>query len=173
MWTTGQIRSVMVMTNATTTSDQSPPSRGGRLGLPLIALFGLALLALPRIVLHDLDLISGGSLVNAVLVFLPPLVWIVVVLWRRVPNPFVTLLVVGVFHGAVLALTHQLLWNASFADERPALGGNLADLDADVQNVIIRFFAVVSSLFTGVVVAAIAGLVAWGCGTLGRLAKRS
>src|SRR5699024_3818328 len=109
-----------------------------------------------------LGLISGGTVINFVLVFLPPLVWIGVVLWRQVPSPFVTLLVVGVFHSVVLALTHQLLWGRGFAGSPPRLGGNLAGLDPGLQAGIIRSFAAVSSLFTGIIVGVITGLVAWG-----------
>lgn len=158
----GHARSVDGVTRPTPDTSPSSTSSRGRLGLPILALIGLALLAVPRIVLHDLGLISEGTAINSVLVFLPPLVWIGVVLWRRVPNPFVTLLVVGVFHGVLLALTHQLLWSRGLAGSPPRLGGNLAGLDPGLQEGIIRSFAAVSSLFTGIIVGVIAGLVAWG-----------
>ncbi|MEV7227821.1 hypothetical protein AB0M79_12495 [Polymorphospora sp. NPDC051019] len=132
------------------------------LGLPLLAVISLALLATPRVVLHDLELIQEGTLVNALFVFVPPIIWIAVVLWKRVPNPFITLLVVGLFYGVFLALGHQLLWNVSFGDNPPALGGNLTDLDPAAQSVILRTFAGISSVFTGVIVGAITGLIAWG-----------
>ncbi|MEV2276612.1 hypothetical protein AB0I72_13605 [Nocardiopsis sp. NPDC049922] len=130
------------------------------LGLSFPVLVLLALLAVPRVVLHDLSVIEPGTLVNWLLVFVPPLVWIAVVLVRRVPNPFVTLLVVGIVYGVFLALGHQLLWNQSFGDEQPTLGGNLSDLAPGVQAVIIRGFSVISSLVTGTVVGAVSGLVA-------------
>lgn len=130
--------------------------------MPIIALIGLALLGIPRVVLHDLHLLHEGTVVNAVFVFVPLIVWIVVVLWRRVPNAFVTVLVIGAFYGVLLALGHQLLWGISFGDSPPRLGGNLANLDPSIQEMIMRFFAAMSSLFTGVVVGAITGLVAWG-----------
>lgn len=126
-----------------------------------MALIGLALLAVPRVVLHDLDLITEGTAVNATFVFVPLAIWIAVVLWKRVPHPFLTLLMVGVFYGVFLALGHQLLWDVSFADDPPRLGGNLADLDSGLQTVIIRFFSAISSLFTGVIVGAVTGLIAW------------
>ncbi|BCJ66257.1 hypothetical protein [Polymorphospora rubra] len=139
----------------------STPNRP-TLGLPLLAAISLALLGTPRVVLHDLDLIQEGTFVNALFVFVPPVVWIAVVLWKRVPNPFITLLVVGLFYGVFLALGHQLLWNVSFADNPPALGGNLSDLDPTAQSAILRTFAAISSVFTGVIVGAITGLIAWG-----------
>lgn len=130
------------------------------LGLPLPVLLGLALLGLPRVVLHDLGLVHERTFVNLLLVVVPPIVWITVALAKRVPNPFLTLLVVGLLYGVLLALTHQLLWHVAF-DEPPTLGGNLTDLAPGAQAVIVRFFAAISSLFTGVIVGVVAGVIAW------------
>lgn len=139
------------------------------LGLPLLAIIGLALLAVPRVILHDLGLIQGETFVNALLVFVPVAIWIVVALWKRVPNAFLTLLVIGAVYGVFLALGHQLLWDVSFGENAPELGGNLSDLDPGAGAIIIRTFATISSLFTGVIVGVISGLVAWG---LSKLVKR-
>ena len=149
------------MTYSNTTPTPPVPRRRA-LGLPFAAIIGLALLAVPRVVLHDLGVITEGTAVNALLVFAPPLIWIAVVLWKRVPNPFLTLLVVGVFYGVLLAATHQLLWGAAFGDSLPRLGGNLAGLAPAAQEIIMRVFASVSGVFTGAIVGAIAGLIAWG-----------
>lgn len=130
----------------------------------MTAVIGLALLAAPRVVLHDLDLIHEGTFVNALFVFVPPIIWIAVVLWKRVPNPFVTLLVTGLCYGILLAVGHQVLWDSAFGGAPPSLGGNLSGLDPAAQSVILRLFAVISSVFTGVIVGAITGLVAWGLG---------
>ncbi|WP_433701056.1 hypothetical protein [Nocardiopsis sp. CA-288880] len=139
------------------------------LGLPLVAVIGLALLAAPRVVLHDLGLIQEGTFVNALFVFVPLVVWIAAAVLARVPNPFLTLLVVGAFYGVFLALGHQLLWNVAWEGDPPALGGNLADLPPLAHAVVIRGFAVVGSLVTGVVVGAVTGLVARGLAALVRL----
>ncbi|ARQ72505.1 DUF4235 domain-containing protein [Streptomyces marincola] len=147
-----------------------PPRRRPALGLSPAVILLLALLAAPRVVLHDLDLVQEGSAVNGLLVFVPPLVWIAVAVGKRVPNPFVTLLVVGLVHGVLLALGHQVLWESAFGDDPPSLGGNLSDLDPAVETVIIRFFAVVSGVFTGVLVGAVTGLAATG---IARLTGRS
>ncbi|GAB2496312.1 hypothetical protein [Nocardiopsis aegyptia] len=136
--------------------DKSKPA----LGLSLPVIVGLALLAVPRVVLHDLDVIQEGTLVNLLFVFVPPLVWVAVAVRRRVPNAFVTLLVVGLVYGVFLALGHQLLWNLSWGADAPSLGGNLSDLPPLAETVVIRGFAVVSSLVTGTVVGALSGLVA-------------
>ncbi|GIJ22164.1 hypothetical protein Vlu01_27880 [Micromonospora lutea] len=127
----------------------------------MLTLLGLALLGLPRVVLHDLGLVHERTFVNLLLVVVPAAVWITVALAKRVPNPFLTLLAVGVIYGVLLALTHQLLWDVAF-DEQPTLGGNLTDLAPGAQALILRFFAAISSLFTGVIVGVVAGLAAWG-----------
>jgi hypothetical protein len=130
------------------------------LGFSWPALVGLAALAAPRVVLHDLDVIQEGTFVNGLFVFVPPLCWIAAVLWRRPPRPFLTVLVIGAIYAVFLAAGHQLLWEESFGGRTPALGGNLADLDPAAQERIIRVGAVVSSLVTGTVVGAVTGGVA-------------
>ena len=69
--------------------------------LPVLAMLGLALLGVPRVILHDLDLLREGTAVNLALVAVPLLVWIAVVLLCRVDRPFTTLLMVGLLHGAM------------------------------------------------------------------------
>ncbi|GIG87954.1 hypothetical protein [Plantactinospora endophytica] len=138
------------------------------LGLPWIALIGLALLAVPRVVLHDLDVIQEGDFVNLLLVFVPPVIWIMVALAARVPKPFLTLLVVGGLYGVFLALVHQLLWDRSGAADA-TLGGNLEnELSPGTEELVIRVFATFSGLLTGLLVGAVAGLVAWGASRLVR-----
>lgn len=129
--------------------------------MPHAAIIGLALLAVPRVILHDLGLVDERSLANLALVVGPVAVWIAVALLRRVPSPFLTLLVIGAWYGVFLALAHQLLWDAAFAGAPPRLGGALADLDPALGSAILRAFAAGSSLVTGLAVGAIGGLVAW------------
>ncbi|MFD1152035.1 hypothetical protein [Saccharothrix hoggarensis] len=121
-----------------------------RTGLPVPWLWALALLGVPRVVAHDLRLV--GPVVNAVLVFAPIAVWLAVVLWRRVPNPFLALLVVGACHGVLLAVTHQLLWAQAFAGTAPDFAGG---------QVVLRISAALSSLVTGTAVGAVTGAVGW------------
>jgi len=132
-----------------------------RTGLSALALIGLALLAVPRVILHDLGVFEEGTFVNLILVFAPPVIWLLVVLGHRLPNPFPPLLIIGVLYGAFLAITHQLLWGVSFAGDPPRLGGNLSDLPPLGHAVITRGAAVFSSLITGVMVGAVTGLVGW------------
>ncbi|WP_240811231.1 hypothetical protein [Brachybacterium sp. SGAir0954] len=126
----------------------------------MIAVVGLALLAVPRVVLHDLGVLTPGTALNLVLVVAPPFVWVATALLAGVRRPFVTLLAIGVVHALLLALVHQLLWGAAFAGAAPRLGGRLAGLDPLVQELVLRSAAIVSSLVTGIVLGAVLGLLA-------------
>lgn len=155
-------------------SNQSQAETGRRmLGLSLPVVMGLSLLAAPRVVLHDLDVIHEGTFVNFLFAGIPMLVWVGVVVLKRVHNPFLTLVAVGVCYGVILALVHQLFWGASFADGEPSLGGNLSGLDPAVQAIIIRGFAALSSLVTGTLVGAACGAVAWVLSALTKVVGRS
>ena len=129
--------------------------------LPVLALLGLALLGVPRVILHDLDLLHEGTAVNLALVAVPLLVWIAVALLCRITRPFTTLLMVGLLHGAMLVVTHQLLWSTSFDGSPPRLGGSLSDLDPTLQTVILRLASVPSGLATGALLGAVTGAAAW------------
>jgi len=122
-------------------------------------------------VLHDLDVTHEGTALNAILVFVPPLIWIAVVVLRGGRRPFITTLVIGAIYGAGLAIVHQILWSISFGGESPRLGGNLATLSPILQELILRMFAAVSSTFTGLAVGAVCGLVAWGLSSLVRMRR--
>lgn len=130
-----------------------------RLGLAPLTIVGLALLGAPRAIAHDLGPVA--PLLNGLLVFVPPAVWVVFVLWRRVPSPLVTLTAVGAVYGVVLGAVHQALWHAAHT-EPPELGGNLAGALSPVfEAVVVRGAAVGSSLLTGVLTGVAAGAVAW------------
>lgn len=135
-------------------------SRSPAVGLPLVVVVGLALLAVPRVILHDLDLVHEGTFVNLLLVLVPLIVWLAVVLRARVGRPFTTLLAVGGVYGVLLAVTHQLLWNMGLDGGDLQLGGNLAGLSPGAQEGVFRVAGVFSSLFTGLVVGAVTGTVA-------------
>lgn len=150
----------------------SPPRRPPVLGLPLLAIIGLALLGAPRVVLHDLGLIHEGTGLNMIFVTVPAVIWIVVVLWRRVRNPFLTMLSIGGAYGIILVLVHQILWNTAHGGSSPRLGGNLSDLDPAAQEIIVRAFSAGSGLLTGLVVGALLGLVTWGLSALLRLFQK-
>ncbi|MET0417965.1 MAG: hypothetical protein ABW022_18300 [Actinoplanes sp.] len=132
-----------------------------RFGLPVGVVVGLGLLAAPRVVLHDLDLINEGTLINALLVFVPLLIWIGVAVWRST-NPFVSLLAAGGVYGVCLLVVHNVLWSQSWAGDPPRLGGNLEGrLPTAVEELFLRGAMSVTSLFTGLAVGTVCGAVAW------------
>jgi hypothetical protein len=133
-----------------------------KLGLSLRAIILLAAIAAIRVPLHDLSIVPEGSVVAWLLVFVPLAIWLIVVLWRRVPNPFLALTAVGLAYGVMLAVIHQLLWVAAYDGSPPSLGGNLEGvLSPGLEAVIFRTSAFFSSLVTGTVLGAIVGAIAW------------
>src|SRR5688572_16226286 len=133
-----------------------------KLGLPLSAMILLAAIAVIRVPLHDLGIVPEGSVVAGLLVFVPLVIWLTVVLRRRVPNPFLALTAVGLAYGVMLAVIHQLLWTAAYDGSPPSLGGNLEGaLAPGLEAIIFRISASFSSIVTGIVLGAIVGLVAW------------
>jgi hypothetical protein len=113
-----------------------------RKDLPLA--IGLGLLAAPRAVLHDLDLVHEGTGLNALLVFVPLLIWVVVAVLRAT-EPFRLLLVAGTAYGVCLAVIHNLLWDGR----------------ASVPEPLARVAMTLSGLMTGLLVGAACGGVAW------------
>ncbi|MEV1130165.1 hypothetical protein [Agromyces sp. NPDC049794] len=140
----------------------TPRTRQGALGLPLLAMIGLAALAVPRVILHDLHLIGEWSPVTWLLSLLPVAVWIAVAVLKRVPHPFVTVLMIGVFYGVMLVITHQLLWEVAFDGRTISLG------DGPVGLLVPRIAAIPSGLFTGAAIGAIGGLIAAGIQAVAR-----
>ncbi|MCP2637640.1 hypothetical protein K0817_013860 [Microbacterium sp. HD4P20] len=142
-------------------TDNAPPNptpavRRHPLGLPVLALVGLAALGVPRVILHDLHIIEEGQPAAWILALAPVAVWITVAVAKKVPRPFVTVLMIGVFFGVMLVITHQLLWNFAFDGSPPSLGDSGAGL------LIPRIAAVFSGLVTGTLIGAVGGLIAWG-----------
>jgi len=143
-----------------TGAEGAPPRRGLGLSLPVVVL--LAAIAAIRVPLHDLGVIQEGSAATALLVIVPLVVWVGVALRRRVPNPLLTLTVVGLAYGVMLAVVHQLLWGAAFGGDLPSLGGNLEGVLAPgLEATVFRVSAFFSSLLTGTLVGAATGAVAW------------
>ncbi|MEW2145893.1 hypothetical protein AB0869_24075 [Micromonospora vinacea] len=131
-------------------------AKGRTLGFSWPALVALAALAVPRVVLHDLHVVEEGRPAAVLLAVVPLICWVVAVLWRRPPRPFLTVVVIGAIHGVLLAAGHQVLWDEAFGATGPRLGG----IDARAQEAILRVAAVFSSLVTGVLTGMVAGAVA-------------
>lgn len=132
----------------------------GKLGIGVIELFILSLLGIPRVLLHDLSILEEGTLVNTFFVFGPIIIWISYLLYKNVRAPFLSMFILCVIYGILLALTHQIFWIQAFP-EPVQLGGNLSELPDVVSATIIRSFAVLSSLTTGTMMGVILGTFIW------------
>ncbi len=155
----------MIRAKRTAEGTPSRPTLG--LSVPTIVL--LAVLAVPRVVTHDLGVFPEGSPVNWLLVFVPPAIWLAVVLGLRARRPFLTLAAVGLAYGVMLAVSHQLLWVAAYDGDPPSFDGNLEGaLAPGLESAILRASAFLSSLVTGTLVGALVGAVAW---TIARLRR--
>jgi hypothetical protein len=106
-------------------------------------------------------MIAIDSPLYTTLAVAPLLVWLLVAIFRRTQRPLVDFMVLGVAYGVFLGLTHQILWDASWGDNPPHIGGNLTGKFSPLaESVILRAFALGSSIITGVVFGAAFGLVA-------------
>ncbi|MDG4825077.1 hypothetical protein O7635_24780 [Asanoa sp. WMMD1127] len=141
-------------------NDHPRAPRRYRLGLPLWQVAALAALAMPRVFVHDLGVSVSGP-VQALLVFVPPAIWVAVAVLRQISAPVVTLLSIGGLYGVGLAVVHNIYWSSVFESRPPELGGNLAgQLAPGTEELIFRIATGASSLLTGLVVGLITGLVA-------------
>lgn len=129
--------------------------------MSLWLLLGLALLSIPRVVVHDLEAVSFDSLVYKALAIVPLLIYLGVALFRKNKRPLYDFVVMGLLFGFFLALTHQVFWNAAFGDNPPRLGDNLeGQLSPATEEVLMRIATFISSIVTGVVTGLIFGVVA-------------
>jgi len=134
-----------------------------KLGLPLSVLLLLAVLPIPRALGHDLKLLDEGDLVNKILVFVPLIVWVVVVLWKKAPKPFMTLLAVGLIYGILLGIVHQITWVGFWNGNIPSVGGSLAgQISPTTEAIILRIVTFISSVITGLLTGVIIGVIALG-----------
>ncbi len=125
------------------------------LSLPFIIF--LALLGVPRIIGHDLGLLQEGNLLNALFVFVPFIVWMLVLLIKKVNNPIKTGILIGLVYGIFLTIIHQLLGGL----EGITLGGNLSHLSGTVQQIIIRSFSTISSMVVGTGIGLVIGCITY------------
>lgn len=141
--------------------------------LPLVVIGILAVLPIPRVVLHDLQAVSFDSLLYKLLAVVPFMAWIGVAVLRKTKRPFADFLTLGLAFGVLLALTHQLLWDVAWGGNLPRLEGGLSgQLSPAVEAAILRTASVISSLMTGLMTGLAAGLVAFGATKL-RKSKKS
>ncbi len=118
------------------------------LGLSVLSLIGLAALGLPRVILHDLHIIDEAHPASWILSLGPVAVWVAVAVVKKVPNPFLTVLTIGLIFAVMLTITHQLLWSSLFNDPETA-------------DSIPRLAQLPGALFAGLLLGGVGGLVAW------------
>lgn len=130
-------------------------------GLPFQYIVLLAGLGLPRVVLHDLRLVSFDAPIYKVLAVGPLLVWLLAAMFYKTKSPFRDFLLLGLVFGLLLGLTHQITWTASWGDNVPHLHGNLeGKLDPVVESIMLRTAAFISSICTGLFAGVVLGVVA-------------
>lgn len=129
-----------------------------QLGLPWWAVTGLAALALPRILLHDLDVPLAGFILT-VLAVVPLVVWIAAVVRAKVPSPVLTMVTIGGVYGVAYAVIENLRWDRLFP-AGAGLGGLVGDGATVGSELALRIHVTASSIFTGLVVGLVTGLVA-------------
>lgn len=118
--------------------------------IPFVILVPLALLGIPRVVVHDLHLVDINSLLYTFLAFLPFLVWSLYAFVFNMADPFRNLFILGLLFGIFLAITHMLTWDASWGGNQPHIGGNLAGkFDPATESLMLKTATVLSSVFTG------------------------
>jgi hypothetical protein len=129
--------------------------------LPLSSIALLALLFIPRVVFHDLKLIAFDAFFYKFLAVAPLIIVLLVALLRRTKRPFYDFLLFGLMYGLFLALTHQILWDVSWGSNLPHIGGNLEGKFSPVtEGLILRTFAFISSVITGLVAGVAFGVIA-------------
>ncbi|WP_305685736.1 hypothetical protein [Microbacterium sp.] len=122
----------------------------------MLALIGLAMLGLPRVILHDLHIIDSAHPLSWILSLGPVAVWVAVAVARKVPHPFLTVLTIGVIFGVMLASTHQMLWGYLYADHPEFLSND------GIAGVVPRLAVIPGGLFAGAALGAVGGLITWG-----------
>lgn len=118
----------------------------------------LSLLTVPRLVLHDLDVMEDNSLLSGILGTLPYVLWVVVPIARRYRRLFLPVLAAGLLSGVWLLIGHFLLWNIHWAGH---------------PNPPSKASVLIPSIFVGLGMGAIVGLVTLGIGKSVRYFQRS
>lgn len=129
--------------------------------MPFVQIILLAALGVPRVVLHDLRLVSFDSPIYKVFAVGPLLIWLLFAIFRKTKTPFKDFLLLGLMFGLLLGITHQITWATSWGDNVPHLHGNFeGKLDPVIESLILRAAAFISSIFTGLFAGVLFGGIA-------------
>lgn len=136
----------------------APPARD----LTPFTMAALAALALAWVLLDQFGILEDGSTLSAIVAFLPFALWVAIVVWRQVPRPFSTLVRIGIIHGVMLAVVYQVMWDGTGSGYPPFIGNTVSEMPEIAREVVVRAFAVVTSVLTGALLGVITGIAAWG-----------
>jgi hypothetical protein len=76
-------------------------------------------------------------------------------------RPVFDFLTLGIVFGLMLAVTHQITWDASWGNNPPHLHGSLeGKLDPAIESLLLRTAASISSVVTGIVFGGVAAILA-------------
>lgn len=131
-----------------------------KLGMRIKEIIFLALLSVPRVILHDLSLIEEGTVVNLLFVFVPILVWVIYILFRNDKAPVLSIFILCLFYGVILAVTHQVLWTQSFSQDIQ-FSGNLAELSGSTSTLVAKILSFISSLTTSAAIGLFLSALMW------------
>jgi hypothetical protein len=133
-----------------------------RTDMSLVLLVVLAAIALPRVIVVDLQLLSFESPLYKALAVGPFLVYLAIALFRKNKRPFYDFIILGVLLGLFVAITHQITWDENISGLKGNLQGFFSPAVEEIvirTVIFIRIFA--TRLLVGVVFGLIASAVCW------------
>jgi len=137
--------------------------------LPFNIIFILAALAVPRVIIHDLHLADLNSVPYKALATVPYLIWLAVAIGHKSGTPLKDFLMIGGTFGALLAATHQLLWDSAIKTADIDMS---VSLDPSAEQLVLRTAAIISSLLTGLIIGGFFGCIAWLANAIRKKLKR-
>ncbi|MFC3255820.1 hypothetical protein ACFOLF_31295 [Paenibacillus sepulcri] len=125
--------------------------------MPLVLLMVLAAIAIPRVVIEDLQLLSLESPLYKALSAGPFVIYLGIALLRKNKRPFYDFIVLGTLLGLFVAVTHQITMDNNL----PELKGNLKDFFSPAgEEIVIRFVIFIRILAVRFMGGVIIGLIA-------------
>lgn len=129
--------------------------------IPLWILVLLALISVPRVIVHDLDILPLDSVLYQFMAIIPLAIYLGLAILRHNKRPIYDFLVLGLFYGVFLATIHLVLWDASWGNNPPTLGDKLEGvLDPAAEIALFKAAVLHSSIVTGIVLGGVFGLIA-------------
>lgn len=131
--------------------------------MPWTLMIVLVVIALPRTILVDLDIVpQESSLLYYVLALAPFAAWLAVAILRPTRRPFRDFIVLGILYGVSLIVAHQVLWHAPGAVHSiPSDAIEFAQgFSPGGQDLALRSYSAMISLGIGLGAGAAAALVA-------------